>query len=111
MKIIFIILALSLCFNCYAGDDTLYADGVYEGSHSFVSVKVKIENNKISNIDITRHGGGGQKYADMISPMAKDVIRHQSLNIDTITGATVSSENFINAVNDALEKAKTIKND
>jgi uncharacterized protein with FMN-binding domain len=105
MNIIFIILAVSLCFNCYAGDNTLYKDGVYEGSHSFVSVEVKIENNKISNIDITRHGGGGKKYAALISPMAKEVIKYQSTNIDTITGATVSSENFINAVNNALEKA------
>jgi urocanate reductase len=105
MKIIFIALTLSLSFNCYASDDALYSDGVYEGSYSFVSVEVKIENNRISNIDITRHGGGGQKYADMVSPMAKEVIKHQSTNIDAITGATVSSENFINAVNDALKKA------
>jgi urocanate reductase len=107
MKIIFIVLVLSLCFNCYAGNDTLYADGTYEGSHSFVSVEVKIENSRISSIDITRHGGGGQKYADMISPMAKDIIEHQHTNIDIITGATVSSNNFITAVNNALEKAKT----
>ena len=106
MKIIFIALALSLCFNCYASDDVLYNDGVYEGSHSFVSVEVKIENNRISNIDIMRHGGGGKKYADMISPMAKEVIKTQSTNIDTITGATVSSDNFINAVDNALDKAK-----
>ena len=105
MKIIFIILALSLSCNCYANNDTLYKDGVYEGSFSFVSVEVKIENNKISNIDITRHGGGGQRYADMISPMAEEVIKHQSTHIDTITGATVSSKNFINAVDNALEKA------
>jgi uncharacterized protein with FMN-binding domain len=109
MKIIFIFLALSLCFNCYASDNTLYTDGVYQGTHSFVSVEVTIENNRISNIDITHHGGGGKKYADMISAMAKNTIKHQSTHIDTITGATVSSENFINAVNDALKKAK-IKN-
>lgn len=106
MKIIFIILALSLSCNCYAGNDTLYKNGVYEGSFSFVSVKVKIENNKITNIDITRHGGGGQRYADMISPMAKEVIKHQSTNIDAITGATVSSQHFVKAVEDALAKAK-----
>ena len=106
MKTIFIALVLSLGFNCYASNDTLYKDGVYEGSFSFVSVEVKIENNKISNIDIMRHGGGGQRYADMISPMAKEVIKHQSTNVDTITGATVSGENFIKAVEDALEKAK-----
>jgi uncharacterized protein with FMN-binding domain len=106
MKTFFIILALSLSFNCYASDNILYKDGVYEGSFSFVSVEVTIENNKISNIDITRHGGGGQRYADMINPMAKEVIKHQSADIDAITGATVSSKNFINAVNNALENAK-----
>jgi uncharacterized protein with FMN-binding domain len=111
MKVIFIALVLSLCFNCYAGNDTLYVDGTYEGSHSFVTVEVNIENNRISSIDITRHGGGGQKYADMISSMAKEVIKHQSTNIDTITGATVSSNNFIDAVNNALEKAKTTNKD
>jgi uncharacterized protein with FMN-binding domain len=111
MKIIFIALALSPSFNCYASDNTLYTDGLYEGSHSFVSVEVKIENNRISNVDITSHGGGGKRYAGMISPMPREVIRYQSTNIDTITGATVSSDNFINAVNSALKKAKNKNRD
>lgn len=105
MKIFYTAVILSLCLNCYAGNNTIYKDGMYTGSHSFVNVEITIENNKISNIDITGHGGGGKKYADLISPMAKEVIKAQSTDIDAITGATVSSRNFIDAVNNALKKA------
>lgn len=84
-----------------------YADGVYEGEYSFVKVEVTIEEGKISDVAILEHGGGGQEYADMIAPLVDKVIESQSTDFDAITGATVSSTNFKNAVDAALEKAVT----
>ena len=87
-----------------AGNDT-YVDGVYEGECSFVKVRVAIKDGNISDVKILRHGGGGEKYADMINPLTDKVVQEQSTNIDAITGATVSSKNFKKAVDNALKKA------
>jgi uncharacterized protein with FMN-binding domain len=87
-----------------AAEDGL-ADGVYEGEHSFIKVRVTVENNSISDIEILHHGGGGQKYAEMVRPMAHEMIQRQSVDIDDVTGATVSSNNLKMAVSDALQKA------
>ncbi|MBN1353772.1 MAG: FMN-binding protein [Candidatus Omnitrophica bacterium] len=85
--------------------DSAYVDGVYEGEYSFVKVQVTIKNGDISDIETLHHGGGGKKYADMITPLRDKIIERQSTEVDAITGATVSSRNFKNAVENALSKA------
>ena len=83
-----------------------YADGVYEGEHSFVKVRVMVKNGKITDIEIMHHGGGGEKYEKMIQPLTTVIIERQSLAVDGITGATTSSRNLIAAIKDALPKQK-----
>lgn len=82
-----------------------YKDGIYEGQHSFIKVSVSIMGGKITGIEILKHGGGGEKYAQMLTPLLGQIIESQSVEIDAVSGATVSSENLKQAVNDALEKA------
>ena len=83
----------------------VYADGTYNGEHSFVKVQVTIKNGNIADIKILHHGGGGKKYAEMITPLVDEIIKKQSVDVDAITGATVSSINLRSAVENALEKA------
>ena len=87
------------------GGETPLKDGTYEGEHSFVAVSVTIINGRIADIRIVRHGGGGQKYADMIKPLVAQMLEKQSTDVDTVTGATVSSNHLKKAVNKALQKA------
>ena len=61
-------------------------DGVYEGECSFVKVQVTIQNGEISDIEILHHGGGGKKYADMITPLREEVIRRQSTKLNCRLG-------------------------
>ena len=82
-----------------------YKDGTYEGEYSFVKVAVRIEKGEIEDIKIVHHGGGGQKYAEMVEPLLYEIVRKQSTDIDAITGATVSSINLKEAVKNALNKA------
>ena len=105
MRIFFIAFMVFLTAGYCIADIAEYSDGVYEGEHSFVKVRVTVENGKITEIEILRHGGGGKKYAEMIKPLIDEVIEKQSTEIDAITGATVSSRNFKAAVEDALRKA------
>lgn len=79
-------------------------DGIYQGEHSFIRVEVTIKDNKIYDIKILHHGGGGKKYADMVTVLIDNIIQKQSVDVDAITGATVSSVNLKNAINNALEK-------
>jgi uncharacterized protein with FMN-binding domain len=85
-----------------------YQDGTYSGSGTnrfgTVEVEVKIIKGKIANVDITSSKTRyPQKYID---PLPDEVITAQDYNIDTISGATRSSEDFINAVHEALMQAE-----
>ena len=82
-----------------------YRDGTYEGSSSFVNVKVTIEDGNISDVTILGHGGGGKPYADLVAPLTKEIVEKQSTSVDAVTGATVSSDALKQAVKKALEKA------
>lgn len=80
-------------------------DGTYDGEHSFVEVSVRIKDGEIAEIEMTRHGGGGENYAALVAPLIGEMIAMQSTDVDTVSGATVSSENLKKAVEKALKKA------
>jgi len=104
-KLLLSLFSLAILIFTAEADNDIYADGVYEGEYSFIKVRVTIKDGDMCDIDILHHGGGGKKYADMVAPLADEVVRKQSLDVDVITGATVSSRNFKKAVENALEKA------
>lgn len=101
----FVVLALSaICFLSH-GFEMELNDGVYEGEHSFVKVEVNVRQGKVENIKMLEHGGGGERYADMISSLPEKMLAEQTSSVDAVSGATVSSRNLKRAVEDALNKA------
>jgi len=80
-------------------------DGVYSGEHSFVAVSVTVAGGRIVAIEMTRHGGGGEKYAEMVRPLLARMVEEQSTEVDAVTGATTSSNHLKKAVAEALRKA------
>ena len=88
-----------------AGGDSPFKDGTDEGEHSFVAVEVSITNGRIVDIRMTHHGGGGEKYAEMVKPLITRILEKQSTDVDAVTGATVSSNHLKKAVKNALQKA------
>lgn len=80
-------------------------DGIYKGSHDSTLVKVRvsveIENHTIKTIVIDEHQTGLGKKAEA---MTEKIIEKQSLQVDGITGATVSSNTIKKAIEDALSK-------
>lgn len=106
-KITFLAVSLFLIAACWSGVFAeTYEDGAYRAAHSFVQVEVVIEQGEIRTVEIIDHGGGGQRYRDMIEPLTDEVISAQCADVEAITGATVSSEHFKKAVKKALDKAK-----
>lgn len=79
-------------------------DGNYIGEYSITPVHVKVEvsvsNHRITNITILQHDNGLGSTAESI---VNDVMEEQSLEIDAVSGATVSSKCILKAVENAIE--------
>ncbi|MDE7182981.1 MAG: FMN-binding protein [Lachnospiraceae bacterium] len=79
-------------------------DGNYIGEYLITPVHVKAEvsvsNHRITNIAILQHDNGLGSAAESI---VYDVVEEQSLDIDAVSGATVSSKCILKAVENAVE--------
>jgi len=112
MKIKFIIVFLAaflimscsmvlLGFSAQMPDLSTKEDGIYQGNSFNVWVDVTVENHRITKIEISEHyhspvGKNAEKIIDKI-------IQKQSLDIDVVTGATMSSQSILKAVENALQ--------
>lgn len=91
------------------GGSTNYKDGTYtgeaDGFGGTIQVEVKIEKNKIAEINVISAEKEDGAYLSMAKDMIPKIIDAQSADIDTISGATFSSTGIKNASEQALEKA------
>ncbi|WP_243156273.1 FMN-binding protein [Clostridium sp. C2-6-12] len=83
------------------------SDGEYTGSCNvdYISAKVvvTVKNHKIENINLVEHKNGRGKRAEVITDK---VVGSQSLQVDTVSGATNSSKVILKAIENALEHNK-----
>jgi len=86
-------------------DFTQLNDGVYSGSYTLfpvsVSVTVSVSDHCVTAINITKHSNGRGKPAEVIIDR---ILADQTLQVDTITNATYSSNVILKAVEQALIK-------
>ena len=80
-------------------------DGTYEG-HSelgpvIVDVKITVKKGKIMEIEIVNHQNGLGQSANVI---VDEMVDKNTYDVDAVSGATVSNEIIMNAVNNALQK-------
>jgi uncharacterized protein with FMN-binding domain len=94
---------------------TLYKDGSYTGSVADaqwgnVQVQAVIQNGKITNVTFLQYPNERDRsvrinsYAD--PQLVSEALQAQSANVDVVTGATDTSEAFIQSLSDALSQAK-----
>lgn len=80
-------------------------DGVYTGEYSAppvsVTVQVTVADHRIVDIEILRHDNGLGSKAEKITD---EIIGQQSLDVDAVSGATLSSVCILKAVENAVEK-------
>ena len=90
-----------------------WKDGTYTGSGKgfggTISVKVTVEDGKISAIDVTSASGETASYFSKAKGIIPKMISGQTTNVDVASGATYSSNGIITAVRNALSKAETGK--
>lgn len=81
------------------------SDGTYQGEYNTLPIKATVEvtvaDHKITDIKILRHLNGQGKAAEAITGT---IMSAQSLNVDTVTGATQSSRVILKATELALNK-------
>lgn len=86
-----------------------YKDGTYtgeaDGFGGTIQVEVKIEKNKITEINVVSAEKEDGAYLSMAKDIIPKIIDAQSAEVDTISGATFSSTGIKNASEQALEKA------
>lgn len=79
------------------------ADGEYIGACQnkilFAVVKVEIHNHKIIGIEVVEHKASYMEQAEQI---AGAVCSEQSLEVDAISGATLTSDTVLKAIENAL---------
>lgn len=79
------------------------ADGTYEGECDngiiFVRVAVDIKQHAIAQVRILEHRNGMGQPAEMI---ADSVTQNQSVQVDAVTGATLSSQTILKAIENAI---------
>ncbi|MGE0003492.1 MAG: FMN-binding protein [Candidatus Izemoplasmatales bacterium] len=89
------------------------ADGTYTGTATGyrglpVSLTVTISGGAITNISVSSYGSTSSHGIDFVAAAKKvvaDIIASQSTNVDTVAGATYTSNGIISAVEDALSDA------
>lgn len=92
------------------GADSPYADGTYtgeaQGYGGTVAVELTVENGKITDLTITSAKKEDTAYLDAASAVIDSILEQQSTDVDTVSGATFSSNGILHAAEDALRKAE-----
>ena len=92
------------------GADSPYADGTYtgeaQGYGGTVAVELTVENGKITDLTITSAEKEDTAYLDAASAVIDSILEQQSTDVDTVIGATFSSNGILHAAEDALRKAE-----
>ncbi|MEA4915824.1 MAG: FMN-binding protein [Christensenella sp.] len=86
-----------------------FIDGTYQGSasgfHGETSVSVAVENGYINKISVLSTGDDPEFFNQAKASIIPAIVRAQSVGVDTVSGATFSSNGLIGAVKTALSGA------
>ncbi len=94
---------------------SLYKDGSYTGSVAdaqwgVVQVKAIIQNGKITDVQFLQYPNDRSRsiYINSVADpqLTSEAIQAQSANVDIVTGATDSSDAFMQSLSDALSQAR-----
>ncbi len=85
-----------------------FTDGVYEGTgtgnNGEIRVEVTVKDGNITVVKLVEHSETDGIYQGAESNVVTDIIRKQTTEVDTVTGATNTSKGIMEAVKNALSK-------
>lgn len=86
-----------------------YKDGTYSGTAQGyggpVTTQITIENGYITGIEITSAEGEDAAYYNMCLGILDEIAASQSADVDTVSGATYTSDGIIGGAKEALNEA------
>lgn len=85
--------------------ETVYYDGSAAGRRGRIYVKVGLAGTRIVSVDVVKQRETPLIAATALSRIPQLIVRNQSLDVDSVTGATMTSAGIRLAVADALDKA------
>jgi uncharacterized protein with FMN-binding domain len=108
-----LLLVLPMYGNYKPGQRTMdlgqLKDGIYQGlGFGFggnITVSTTVIENRITHIEIKGHRETQGYYEEVFKTMSKEIIGTQNLNIDTISGATITSRGFLSGVKSGVGMA------
>ena len=85
-------------------------DGVYEGSGDGfggkITVRLTVKNERLQKAEIISAKNETKDYLESAKKILDDAVKRQSTDVDTVSGATLSSNGIIAAMKDALVNGK-----
>lgn len=98
------------CSNTSKSGEGSYTAGTYtgvseNGKNGPVTVEVKFSDSKIESAKVVEHKETKGLSDSAIERIPSEVTEYQSLNIDSVAGATITSDAIIEAIADAVKQA------
>lgn len=110
VKKLMLVMTLVIVLAGCTSDDYKYEDGSYigeaEGHHGIIQVKVTIEKNRISEINILKEQEIPGLKEIVYKKVPKKMIKYNTWKVDGISGATLTSNGLKEAVKVAIEDAR-----
>ncbi|MDR2098032.1 MAG: FMN-binding protein [Spirochaetaceae bacterium] len=103
------VFAACLSFNSMAVFKAGEWEGFGEGYNGTIHVLVETDSTSILDIKVLRNDDDPLIGGGAIDELKEFVLETDSTDVDAVSGATQSSEGFIEAVEDALSKARLKK--
>lgn len=86
-----------------------FTPGTYEaettGRNGTLKLSVTVDESSIQSVDILSHSETATVSDTPLSQIPADIVRYQSLDVDTVAGATLTSYAVLRAAEDALTQA------
>ncbi len=104
-----LLLVCLTAFALSAGAEGLYSPGTYTGEgpgrNGSIVVEVTVSENKIESVEVKEQSETPDISTLPLERIPQEVVAYQSLGVDSITGATVTSAGVKMAISNALEQA------
>ena len=99
-----ILLAVSFCTLAETAFTAGVFEGTAEGKNGPVTVSVTLSDSEIVSVEVTSHQETPGLSDPALNEIPEQIVAGQSLNVDAVTGATVTSEAILAAVEEALRQ-------
>lgn len=106
---VFLVMSLVACGEKVEETEGKFNPGTYEGEAQgyggVIKVSVEVSADKIEKIEIVDHTESESISDQAIETIPANILENQSVNVDTVSGATTTSLGLIEAIKNALLKS------